>query len=516
MPAHMDLLSPDIPPELFLQIFRFLDAKSLVRCCSVCHVWDDLIRDTIELRYSIELLAEGMVREPSVTGCDPNRDLQTLLTRRRAWQTLEWTSKVTVDVEPLTRGAWELAGGIFIQHQPRNSSILSVAFSRDQDPRTELTQPSPQAIRDFRDLALDPTQDLLVRFYAVSGDSEHAHLHFVCRTISTDQPHPLAAHATLCLSLDRDVRDTYFSMQIAEDIVCVFYYKPPFSFHIINWKKGIRVVHLMPDRSVGVLGVTDIHLLTPRSFIGIDTSPYATVDSGRIDVFTFDGEHPNPPTLIATFELPKTFPGKNLVNAKIFAGAYCANMGSVVTPPPPFLKSNESRIFMLHLRHAVNHWFWLFVPFHVFHKYVANAADDGPRLVLWDEWGSTHSRMLAGSARNMYRAVHGSRVALPFGERQSGLVQILDFGATIQRSAALANPDVPSSSADIQVKLHTGPSNIPSADYVFLSTITTTLPYLSTVRKLGPGNDIFLLDQDRLCAMNSAAGNTGQMTVYTF
>ncbi|KAK7016824.1 F-box domain-containing protein [Favolaschia claudopus] len=513
-----------LPAELFIQIFRILDAKTLLRCCSICRLWNELIQGTTELQYSIELLAEGMVRSAS----QPEPEMfQLLLTRRRAWQYLEWTSKTTVGIERLSLCIWELVAGVLVEQQKQTASFFAVALTRDNDPVVERSHLSPFDMWDLRDLIIDPTQDLILRFFAPIDQ----HAYIVCQTLSTEGHHPLAAEPMIRFDLGRLTTNSYVAMDLADDIVSVYFPRPPYSFHLLNWKTGMEIVKIRGDVSTESTlsrSAADFHLLSPRSYIFAHApSPQTTAaaSGGQIDLFTFDGDRFNVPALAATLELPKTFPGTGLLSASIIAGAFCAN--PVTGAGTPFSKSNEHRIFLFNLCYDFPHWFHLFVPFRAFHQYIVDFARDRQvQVEPWADWGPQNSRMLEGSQQSSHRQVHGERVVFSNEALGRGFVEVLDFGAAAQRRTVArapviddpesdASPSPPSSlSCATQPEVHLEPSVLAS-ESVFVDTIITDLPYSSAVRRLDPESDEFALDQDRLFAF-SRAGLYPEVTVYTF
>ncbi|KAF7340687.1 F-box domain-containing protein [Mycena sanguinolenta] len=488
----------DIPPEILSEIFSFLDAKTLLVCSSVCHLWLNAVKSSPELQYMLELWSDGMVPGTSVsTHADA---LEVLYKRRRTWQRLEWTSKNTVEIESLIFcRAYELVAGLFIQQQ-RGPDFHTISLSDlvDNPQNARVTQSGGIELSNFEDFAIDPTQDLIIRFYA----PEPAYLD--CRTMSSHEPHPRANHPVFTFSLDRHPIGVFY-IQIVDDVVGIFFPEPPFSFHLFNWRTGLTITEVRDEQDIP-FPVAEFHLLSSRSYIFAHAEHDTGSESGQIDIFTFDGDCPNSPINIAILELPPVNPGVWITNMIIQAGPFCANAISGI----PFTKSNQNRIYMFLICYDVTKWCRLFVHWRWLHSYVIDHVREktGTAVVPWNEWGPQNSRMLLGENHQWNRHVHGERIVLACENRN--FVQVYDFGIIPQRIALVPQP-----TAQSEVVLHTESSTLVWDD-IFEDTVTTSLPYMHTVRLLSEEYDLFLMDQDRILAMNTAEDSNHLMTAYTF
>ncbi|KAK7007372.1 F-box domain-containing protein [Favolaschia claudopus] len=384
----------DIPPELIYEIFAAMDPKTLLHCCSVCRLWNGTIQGSLELQYAIELLVEGMV--PGSLPMGAPQALQALQASRHAWRNLKWRSKLgrkpAYGYNLIQRlsicHAWELAGGLFVQQKGGTKDLLSVVFSSGHggDPRVTAVEKirANELREDLRDIAIDPTQDLIVRFYA----SFRQGAVLVCRTISTEEYHPLASNPALELGSYRHPFRG-LSMQLAGDVT-----------KIAQW---------------AAVASADFHLLSPRSYVLLRApNSRAEADAGQpgqIDIFTFRAENYNDPTQLVTLLLPETVRYMPLTIPTIDLGPFIADP----IPGIPFSKSNEHRICVFLLEYNFQVFFRLFVPYRYFHRYIAISGDDGESLrvpiVKWEEWGPQNSRMLSVSGRTERkdRQVHGER-----------------------------------------------------------------------------------------------------------
>ncbi|KAJ7673729.1 hypothetical protein DFH06DRAFT_1081558 [Mycena polygramma] len=489
MPRHSQTSLSDIPTELLLEILGFLDPKTLLLSSSVSHLWHQIVKESPALQYTIELWADGMSRGES-GGLTSAEALAVLYGYRRAWSAVDWTSKSVVEIEALVFcRAYEFVGGIFAQQQ-RGGDFLTISVANiGKDPTTaRATRVIGPNIEDF---AIDPTQDLLARYNATPGIVARLEL---C-TISSQQPHPLAAQPHIDISADELPP---LSIQIADDAIGIFFLDS-IRFVLLNWRSGI----ILTD--VDLLDIEDFHFLSPRSYILVHA-----YDDGLVEVVTFDGLRPNSSTRVATLLLPELTIKAYISSAAIHAGAFLTKAPSGTAP---FSKSNNNRIYMFHINYSLSDWFHLFVHGRFFQQFVVDyMRDKTVKLnVPWDDWGPQSSRMLRGAAHEGTRQVHGERVALPCKSPSS--VQVLDFGI-IPRHAV---DTVPPSSTQSEIELHMEPSSLEVTN-IFSGPVTTALPYSSTIRSLeGEEHNMFLIDEDRLIGINlDDAAPSHQMTVYTF
>ncbi|KAF7366801.1 F-box domain-containing protein [Mycena sanguinolenta] len=489
----------DIPPEILSEIFSFLDPKTLLLCSSVCHLWLNTVKSSPELQYILELWADGMVPGTSVlTGADA---LEALYRRRRAWKRLEWTSRNVVEIESLFLcRAYELVAGLFIQQQQGPDFLtISLANLVDDSQNARATRCDGIELSNFEDFAIDPTQDLIVRFYT----SEPAYLD--CRTMSSHEPHPRANHPVFTFSLGRHIIGSFY-IQIVDDIVAIFFSVPPCSFHLFNWRAGFMITEVKDEQDVP-FSFAEFHLLSSRSYVFAHAGNNPGFNSGQIDIFTFDGDCPNSPTNIAILELPPVNPKVGISSMIILAGPFCANaiLGT------PFTKANQNRIYMFLICYDIMKWCRLFVHWRWLHGYVIDHVREktGPTIVPWKEWGPQNTRMLPGATHQWNRhIIHGERVVLACENRK--FVQVYDFGIIPQRMPPVSQP-----TAEFKAVLHTEPSTL-VLNNVFQDIVTTSLPYMHMVRLLDEEYNLFLMDQDRILAMNSAEDSSHRMTVYTF
>ncbi|KAJ7450068.1 hypothetical protein B0H11DRAFT_2246992 [Mycena galericulata] len=491
----------DMPPEILSEIFAFLDPKTMLLCCSVSRIWHDTITGSPRLQYAIELWVEGLVAGDS-DSLTPTDTLRALHQRRRAWYNLEWTSETVIEVESLhTCRSYELVGGMFAlqEHGPDFCAIaLPPVVNVGQAWVKSALSIEPV---DFQDFAMDPTQDLLVVLYQASPGLAHLE----CLTLSSRQTHRLSPHPILSFSLDRDPF-MWVSIQIADDVVALSF--PDINLNRLilwNWRKGIVLQDLFRIRSPVHVG--DFEFLSSRSFIL--AFPF---DSGRIEIYAFEGDRRDSTIHVATLRLPELVANRSIESMRIHSGPICARP----MPKRPFSISNERRIYVFCMEYDNSKWKRLFVHYRTLQKYVVDYEREkwmDPVDVSWDEWGPQNSRIVPGGYYGWIRHAHGERVVVPMDDAH-GWIQVLDFGVI---PGHLPSVDPPQA-IGVTTELHMEPTTISGPeDGVFEDAVTTSLPFKSTMRFVGDDFDVFLIDQDHIIGVNEENdAMRNQMTVFAF
>ncbi|KAJ6541983.1 hypothetical protein DFH09DRAFT_1041364 [Mycena vulgaris] len=484
-----------LPVEILLHgIFHLLDGRTILRCSLVCRAWQEIITACTELKYNIELWADGLL-PAHASGLSPVEKLENLHKWRRTWQTIAWTSRTEVPINAHPR-AYELVGGVFAQQNTWPESDFTAI--RLPSSRCEGETMSTQNIGiESLDFAMDPTQDLVVFLHEGPGGVGN----FDCRAMSSLQPHPRAPTPTLSFDLRDEILRRIF-LQVADDVVGLLFRTSETDLRVVlfNWRTGAMLVDL--GSSEFPPAVSDFALLSPRAFILGCTDDIGRPKGGEIHIYTFDGTHHNCPALVATLELPLISPGRALLRVIAHSGPLCAG----ALPGAQFSKANDKRICVISLAYDNAEFYSVYVH----HRYLAThlANTGAPRTVPWDAWGGPHTRMLPGRHRFWLRYVHGERVVRPVDPACPDRVEILDFGITPSRPGfAAASAPTPWS------EVCTEPSTIPRDGHVFADDVTTALPYRRTARHLDTNYILFLIDQDRIVGLNDLAD---KLTVYTF
>ncbi|KAF7333518.1 F-box domain-containing protein [Mycena venus] len=477
----------NLPQEILSEILTLLDGRTLIQSCPlVCWLWKDTIDTSAELRLSIELWADGMVAG-DLGASTPVERLKALYERRRAWLTLDWASRESFPVEASSR-AYELVDGVFAQQtigvNSESFSALWLPSARDSSARVTSIGDLDMDPRDF---VLDPTQDL------VAFVSEHPEdvAHIECRTLTTLQPHPLAAAPILSFSVINFAAG-YLLVDLADDVISLF-----FDQHVIllNWRVGQVIVDV--DCSPLMFSPFSFSLLTPRSYI----LGYGG-QAGKIEIWSFEASHHNEPIHMATLQLPPHVESHYLAT-QVHSGPFRANPAA----RRPFSKSNESRLCVISVDFGD-----LVVHHRHLRKYLSPWNSDGGMIVPWDEWGPLHSRLLPPMPHRWFRYVHGERIVLPPDPEDLLILQILDFSASASSPRQGSDPESLSPAPHVTTELHTEPSTV-FDDLLVGKSVTTSLPYRKISRRVDEEYVLFLIDEEQIIGVNDLES---LMTVYTF
>ncbi|KAJ7203781.1 hypothetical protein GGX14DRAFT_647909 [Mycena pura] len=459
----------DFAQELLVQIFTFVDGKTLVNSCLlVCWSWKSAIDGSMELELVIELWADGMVAG-DLPGLTIAETLDALYERRRAWLGLNWSSRIQLKEKPFQYVYRDcLTGGVFGQLWDTLFTATWLPSARNPTTRTSTGDISVRASR----FVMDPTQDLVV-FVCLGAHNE---ISVDCRSLSSLKPYHLAALPMVLT----DWNEYITAVDLAGDILSLFF--DTGRLVLLNWREGI-------DGDFPPVPADSFSLLSPRAYIlgyGGDTQP-------RLEIWAFKGSIHNH---IVTLQLPELV---RPVENPLFA-TYCPGFRAIPGAGQRFSKSNDERLFVVHF--LSKH---LFVHFRYLLQYLTSR--DGPVdvVVPWNEWGPQHTRMLKlyEDPYLSLRSVYGERVVhCPIPENGSA-IQVLDFGmsALRRRFSGEAQPDT-----QCVTTLHTEPSTISDERFVAKS-VTTSLPYREVVRSVDDSDmqydEILAVDDDHIVRVES-------------
>lgn len=102
----------DVPAELLISIFHDLSLVDLHRCMATCRFIHDVIKDSIELQYQMELEMHGMVHNPNCR-LDVAECLLRLRRQEAAWRSLTPSFERTIRIQNNASGIYELSGGTY-------------------------------------------------------------------------------------------------------------------------------------------------------------------------------------------------------------------------------------------------------------------------------------------------------------------------------------------------------------------------------------------------------------------
>nr|GAT53420.1 predicted protein [Mycena chlorophos] len=456
-----------LPPEILPVIFELLDGQSILRCSAVCRGWRSIVSSSTEMHYLVELWADGLEPGHSL-GRSSAEKLQRLLDWRQAWTTLKWSSTSDFPITEHPR-AYELVGGVFAQHNtwPR-SDFSTLRLPGVDAPQAQAMTRESVGVSSL-DFAMDPTQDLVVFLYKVEFWSETGN--FDIRSLSTLEPHPLAAHPTLSFDLRDDAFRRIF-LQVADDVIGLLFRTSQVAegslrLVLFNWRTGTALLDLTGPELPH--SISDFALLSPRSYILASVNVQSYIPghgmhrgTGELHLYAFDGTRRNTdPDHIASLQLPAPHPGRLLERVIVHSGPFCAGL----VPGAQFVKSNARRICVISLAYDRMESYSLYMHHAFFERCIQQRTADTNTVpvVPWGDWGPHNTRLLRGRHVFWLRYVHGERVVSPVDAACPYRIEVLDFGIFLRRT----DPD--------EEDVFLGPSTISSASTVFKHDVVTCL-----------------------------------------
>ncbi|KAF8194950.1 hypothetical protein BJ912DRAFT_159975 [Pholiota molesta] len=467
-----------IPPELQIQILRNLDAVSLIRCAMTCVYLNDIVKNSSELMYIIQLHLDGL--EDCGTAL-PNADsVARLLERRRAWLSLEWTGRIAAEI-PFSCWAdvWDLVGGAVAHVDEGKLEIIQLPTSKGDEGRTVR-----RALSGFTPLCvtMDPTQDLVVFLENVpspplTSNSTVAVAGIHICTISSGAPHPLASQSSLEFNgenlfghLIEHSMDPV--LQIAHNLLALSFGANETRILIWDWTTS----ELLLDSAISFdrpfpsyMGRSAINLLDSIYFVFAYADDSGD-DSGSIRLYKLDRSvsvDKGPAIHLATLHLPPLRAGSDIRNIAILTGPIQAHP----LPCTPLVANDEDRLHVLRLMYFCGdegpsddgQIGLLFTHQRVFTKYIAQHARlGGPALSIpWAEWGPRNTRLIPPAeglvGRYDRRYVYGQRAAFPGRGRSSTDIEIFDFSLAAVLSAKGCIPAPSAFSWELSSSTRVGP-----------------------------------------------------------
>ncbi|KAF8221337.1 hypothetical protein L208DRAFT_1328446 [Tricholoma matsutake] len=484
-----------LPQEVLEEILRNLDCCSLLRACSVCRHLKTIIADSSELQYIIELSLDGMMDSSSSALSHADR-LAKLRDRRKAWSSLSWKKRSVIQMRGLCH-AYELVEGVFVKASGGLNFLASWLPSSTDEGR-QIRRGSLEM--EARDFAIDPGQDLII--FVEEGDppslpDEGKFIRLLIRTISTHEAHPAAEvdifQFFIAPDLHHGVVVSNIIIQIADDILAVFFSTGFHRLLLWNWKEGILITdsrfpgHELPD------GAWDFSFISSRAYIITSTE-----DSGFIQINTFDSEEGCRPVNIATLCLPELQEQVRVNFLYTHTGPFGTSMSDSFTTSP------KSRLHVLTIQYLGYHHgshtrYCVFVHNRTFLAYVAyyQAGHSPANLyVPWRRWGPMCTRFFAGHVPFTWlRYVQGQRVVCPQApDTSTRTLQVLDFNIypSCSRQAT--------SSLGTMRTVYTEPSRLPT-DHIFQNEVISTLSYSATTRAVFEHYSAFMIDEERVVGL---------------
>ncbi|KAH9913808.1 uncharacterized protein BXZ73DRAFT_55293 [Epithele typhae] len=538
-----------LPEELLIAVFTHLALRELLRCTQTCKRIHDTVARSLELQYQIELAVDRLIdvhpqlpfvrppppdanaTRPSYALLPTAERLAALFDRRARWRRLAWRRRESFHL-PGPCQAYELVGGVFAlslsMHHLALLRLPDAAHAGDQLER-------PEAQARVRDFAIDPSQDLVA---FVSIDLRFCRITLALHRISDDKPHPDATRKVLEVLTPVTMHSINF-IQIADDVIGLFFLAHSPCFLVWNWRTGILAVNCCSFEIP--VDTFDIAFLSNRSYMLT-----LAAGSGSIEIYSFtcDGDEGapalppspatgsellamfmpiRPPTQVARLALPPTQPGQVLRRFSTHGPPRVARPD----PRAQFAPAPETDVHLMELRYGDRlEGFNLFVLNRFLLSLVREwkalgRADAGPVVREWEEWGVENTRMMGLLAPFRWlRYIHGSRVVFPPSplwlngvEQQTPALILVAFDFNVDPK----RPPSPAYLAAHEAQYARAGEREPALQALptwveapaFVAPVETRLPYLVTTRVGAEGEfegyTGFMVDGDRLLGLKVRA-----------
>ncbi|KAL6306499.1 hypothetical protein BKA93DRAFT_143960 [Sparassis latifolia] len=495
-----------LPPELITKCLIYVDGDELSSCKLVCKLFCAVVESSVQLRYNIELAADGFIDGPSCSLATTDR-LDMLLERRRRWLHLDWSQ--TLSARDRSRTAtpmrcYDMVQGLLIERISQRQLLLT-SLPSHANPTLKLAERSVEHI--VANFAVDPSQDLLVLL-----DAEGC---VRLRTLSSNSVHPLAQLGTLP---GRLTNLSFESLQIAGDLVGLFSPRSEYTLRIWNWHTGSIILEEHESSLIFV----------PTSFIFLSSRVLLLSDkpnSGSLVLFAFTDAQvvSTTPLTFSTFH-PVAILNLPLVRDKYIIGNMSLGIAPLlagVIPGVPFATSPAERIIVMQLsylasnRRQISGAFSGFVHCRYLLSFVSSSLDGQiqARVVPWDEWGPKNTRiaMLPVYGNTFERYTSGQRVVLRSSVVNSVArhIYVLDFNVHPRHLSAMIHDDAGGPSYEPhtdrygnrggkgKLTLVREPARLRGAP--FKQDVVTSLPYVQSSRGMNSfENNGYMIDEERL------------------
>ncbi|KAH7928596.1 hypothetical protein BV22DRAFT_1110357 [Leucogyrophana mollusca] len=198
MRTEQTLLS--LPLELLCHILGELDAYDLVSIRMICKVLKEAIDGSEALQYILDLRYYQTIAVDSTEKELPVAARRTQLKQREAaWHKLQYRSRCDLPL-PAMGPIYEFVDGIYGNYV--QGKIHFVQLPSIEQPKAGSSWTHLAFEWNLVDITFSPPQDLLA-IVAIAADGQEHPYDIHLRTLSSNEPHPLAA-VTVLQALDRD------------------------------------------------------------------------------------------------------------------------------------------------------------------------------------------------------------------------------------------------------------------------------------------------------------------------
>ncbi|PBK92928.1 hypothetical protein ARMGADRAFT_1063134 [Armillaria gallica] len=251
---------PEFPPEIYLAIFSFLDARSLTSCQQVCQSFLALINEMVALEYTKELARHGYVDHAAALPL-PYR-LDQLREHNNAWNKLDGVWSNSIPKLPVDSRV--LSGNVLGRSGAPGSLVFTRLSSSSRFVRQkEWSVPLPGS--HICSFGIDSSQNLLVLVEWPREPNPSFQIH-LC-SMSSGKAHELASVPILKYPHNVPEYMIFISIQISGDHLGIEFRDNDATPQLViwNWKTGHEELYLIGNEIRSFAFLTERHVIVAAS-----------------------------------------------------------------------------------------------------------------------------------------------------------------------------------------------------------------------------------------------------------
>lgn len=102
-----------LPTEILVEILSYLDVTDISNCVRTCRMLDNVIGESIKLRYLTQLKIAGMQDNPSCALSITDR-LAALEERESSWRSVNWKFITSIEVPSRWSGVYDVTPSVYL------------------------------------------------------------------------------------------------------------------------------------------------------------------------------------------------------------------------------------------------------------------------------------------------------------------------------------------------------------------------------------------------------------------
>ncbi|KAJ7272863.1 hypothetical protein C8J57DRAFT_1063354 [Mycena rebaudengoi] len=436
----------ELPPELIIHIFHYLDLPALISCLATNRQIKSTIEGSTSLQYLL-LTQEACVEDnPRDTGHYVSQRLAILCERQAAFNEFDMdpASAHTLSMHDFpVRQSYALSGGFFfmVELDRRVVKYISLAAAHQPNPPWKRLQLAEHILEMAGAV---PEDDLLivVTFTAVlqsglSGLPSDALIELQLFEVSTASYHPQAKEPRIDIGIpSSELRFAEFELDIAGDKLVLFithsatYVDPTLDRVLVyDWKRGVLQMTLQSPFETYLAAV----------FVSSDVLLLAGIQTGVLELWKIPDTPENVASApLVSLGLPRLLVGGEYLINKI---EYTPK-GTAMSSMRPFSSTAADSIIMLHIV-VINEWadaehdLHFVVPRKGLLAQIPVTPSTG-LVRLWTEWGPPISRWMKVPDTKWPTIISGQRMMfVEHVANERRRIILVDFNPYAYRRALL-------------------------------------------------------------------------------